>query len=407
MAFVLNAMKSALTSTKGKPDDPDSGIKVYCDPPLARTTHATIDEDGHVRFKVVLELASNLGDDWEVDLWHDDARYDSVWKSATFEREENGKVLMVPSFESGLKPTFQEFLKAQSDGSKLKRRALYYSLALRTPVPRKPMHFTLRFRKQGTTSWTWVREIAGHDDGQVLFGDLEASTAPTKFDEFFPDANPAWKVETIDGPAYSTETTFDLSMPAVTNENAFAPASLGVPSQLSRFYALQKPNSPWLAPTQGKEIFHCNKNALLVGILRKDAFHVAIMGISDSSTGCLTVIKSGNNGEVLCLTRRDGQGNGQHRVIIGVSSTYEGAVDLCFARARKIASLTLDAEPELVTKTNDEVSVDWLENWYDGLTYCTWNGLGRNLTEQRILDALQDLQEHGIRSEYLHLPTSL
>lgn len=33
---------------------------------------------------------------------------------------------------------------------------------------------------------------------------------------------------------------------------------------------------------------------------------------------------------------------------------------------------------------------------YDGLAYCTWNALGRELSEDRILSALQDLSDNGI-----------
>lgn len=33
---------------------------------------------------------------------------------------------------------------------------------------------------------------------------------------------------------------------------------------------------------------------------------------------------------------------------------------------------------------------------YDGLAYCTWNGLGRELSEERILAALQDLFDNEI-----------
>lgn len=36
---------------------------------------------------------------------------------------------------------------------------------------------------------------------------------------------------------------------------------------------------------------------------------------------------------------------------------------------------------------------------YDGLSYCTWNALGRELSEARILSALQDLADNGINGK--------
>lgn len=38
---------------------------------------------------------------------------------------------------------------------------------------------------------------------------------------------------------------------------------------------------------------------------------------------------------------------------------------------------------------------------YDGLAYCTWNALGRELSEDRILSALQDLSDNGIYGSHL------
>ncbi len=32
----------------------------------------------------------------------------------------------------------------------------------------------------------------------------------------------------------------------------------------------------------------------------------------------------------------------------------------------------------------------------DGLSYCTWNGLGQNLTEQKLFDALDSLSKNNI-----------
>lgn len=32
----------------------------------------------------------------------------------------------------------------------------------------------------------------------------------------------------------------------------------------------------------------------------------------------------------------------------------------------------------------------------DGLSYCTWNGLGQNLTEEKLFNALESLSKNGI-----------
>jgi hypothetical protein len=42
-----------------------------------------------------------------------------------------------------------------------------------------------------------------------------------------------------------------------------------------------------------------------------------------------------------------------------------------------------------------------LEDWYDGLAYCTWNGLGQNLTPAKIEEALETLAANGIHAPNL------
>ncbi len=39
----------------------------------------------------------------------------------------------------------------------------------------------------------------------------------------------------------------------------------------------------------------------------------------------------------------------------------------------------------------------WMKDWYEGLTYRTGNALGQDLTEHKILNALNDLKTDDIR----------
>lgn len=41
--------------------------------------------------------------------------------------------------------------------------------------------------------------------------------------------------------------------------------------------------------------------------------------------------------------------------------------------------------------------INTLDPWKSGLSYCTWNGLGWDLSDEKILFALQELHKNGIR----------
>lgn len=50
----------------------------------------------------------------------------------------------------------------------------------------------------------------------------------------------------------------------------------------------------------------------------------------------------------------------------------------------------------LASNADDDKTKFWAENWYDGLTYCTWNALGQRLTEEKVLNAVTTLAENQI-----------
>jgi hypothetical protein len=47
--------------------------------------------------------------------------------------------------------------------------------------------------------------------------------------------------------------------------------------------------------------------------------------------------------------------------------------------------------------TRDSPAEHELYKMHAGLSYCTWNSLGANLSGERVLDSLQDLHESGIK----------
>lgn len=57
-----------------------------------------------------------------------------------------------------------------------------------------------------------------------------------------------------------------------------------------------------------------------------------------------------------------------------------------------------EIKAEMKTAIEHDVKAEWMENWYDGLTYCTWNALGQDLNEDKIYNALNILKENNIKS---------
>ncbi len=97
-------------------------------------------------------------------------------------------------------------------------------------------------------------------------------------------------------------------------------------------------------------------------------------------------------------------------VLVAVGSDFSNALGAVMYHAREVAAKAKDMTPFLEAQEQPSSSL-WLENWYDGLTFCesgaslrisltslvgTWNALGLHLTEARIQSAVETLAKHDI-----------
>ena len=102
---------------------------------------------------------------------------------------------------------------------------------------------------------------------------------------------------------------------------------------------------------------------------------------------------------VVLATQNDSQKTGEMRCVIAFGYHQQQVIDAVMYRAREILR-----KPENLSSSEsssaEEILPTWWETWADGLAYCTWNGLGRDLTEDRIVAAVQDLHDRGIKSSF-------
>ncbi|KAL8946476.1 MAG: hypothetical protein Q9222_007137, partial [Ikaeria aurantiellina] len=131
-----------------------------------------------------------------------------------------------------------------------------------------------------------------------------------------------------------------------------------------------------------------------------DGLHLVLLAVSGLDD-VLTVFKPDGNGNVVVHSRNDSTEAGKTRVLAAVGTTFNTAMAAVMYHARKIvrgdALMSEEVKEEMKNALEKDVKAEWLENWYDGLTYCTWNALGQDLNEQKILDALDILKDQGIQ----------
>lgn len=190
--------------------------------------------------------------------------------------------------------------------------------------------------------------------------------------------------------------------------SGFSTHTLGIPTKFTRWFSLVRLWSPWLAPRQGKDTKFADKDAILYSFLRSDGLHVVVLAISGIND--VTTVIQGQSGRLNIHVRNDRDEDDIARVVVAVAGSFEEGLAACMYYARSIVSQHValsEEEHEVITKIKQlevaktkqdgDVKADWVQDWYDGFTYCTWNGLGQNLTEEKISGALSSLEKNGIK----------
>lgn len=259
--------------------------------------------------------------------------------------------------------------------------------------------FTLKFRVSSSESWEWVKDKLSIQDGEIYFQSEKASSDITNY---LSDLSPDLEVHSVVSEVQETQ-LWSISGPVPSAHNSisgYANISLGIPRSFSRWLALVRIWTPWIAPRHGQGKFTPTEDVILSSFLRWDGLHLVMLAVSGVGD-VVTVLKSGQHGDVIMSARNDAGQESQTRAIVAIGKSFELAKAAVMYHARTLIHDDMYLSGELAAELKasiDGVKPEWMENWYDSLTYCTWNGLGQNLNEGKILDALDVLKQNGIKS---------
>ena len=283
------------------------------------------------------------------------------------------------------------------------RRQWFSTKLVGPPKHGSPVSFTITFRPGEDEAWKWANEQFSTSDGKLIY---KASSLQQDLPDYIGDL-PAYlqiQKESSDTPSTLLWSITSPVAAASGTASGFTTNKLGTPLSFSRWFALVRLWSPWIAPRQGKAEFRLDKEAVLAAFERNDGSHLVVLPVSGLDD-VLTTLRHDDQGNVVIESRNDRESEGHARLVASVGQSFETAVATAMYYARKIVGkyeIETGQASEEMQALLDGFRPEWLENWYDGLSYCTWNGLGQNLTEQKIFDALDSLAKNGINGRVSH-----
>ncbi|KAK2736241.1 hypothetical protein FQN57_000839 [Myotisia sp. PD_48] len=295
-----------------------------------------------------------------------------------------------------------------------------FSGTLDFPSHGKQASFTIKYRTDASTPWQWANHQFGTKDGELIFEPPQSlrdhftgKLPPEYLEKYIEGLNPNLKIESRRSDSPDTA-LWSITGPVRSAESGSGKKDslvLGTPKDYIRNFSIVRIWSPWLAPRHGANSFHLTEDSLMTSFLHKDGVVLVLLAVSGIEN-VLTVFQSGQKGEVVLVSQNDNPESATVRILAALAPSFDLANAAVMYEARKIASAFSQVEDisaignedpkpsssgDVQLLENDEPKAQWMSSWYDGLTYCTWNALGQNLTDKKILNALELLKANKIK----------
>ncbi|KAH7197190.1 glycoside hydrolase superfamily [Fusarium flagelliforme] len=345
-------------------------------PPLGQVTSVV---GKSVTLTTVLEIPkSRANESWEVSAWH--SVDNSDWKD----------VQLFSIQDTPAPQTLQTLDDSMS--------CFYFSTSISFEAS---IRFTLKFRHSPDAEWRWIRDEQGLNDGLAV--NTPVGCLSDNLSDLIPDINTKdWTIRSHLSQSPRTSLwSLEADIPPVNSDDSiYRDITIGSPwGTCARWFSLVRLWSPWLAPRHGKSHFSLDKDGALCCFLSpkgKNLVFLAVGGISH----VLPVFRSEPDGKVQVHARNDGLSEEKAVILVSEGDDFECAMASVMYHARNLVSVTKqvnDKSKHELTALMNDFKPEWLEYWFDGLGFCTWNALGQKLTDQKIFDALDKLSEHEIK----------
>lgn len=335
-----------------------------------------------VAFSVLLETDATPENGWAVELWHGNCDDPDDWSAVPLNKSQDHTL-----YSQSQAPCRQ-----------------WYTGSISCETGRRwPIGFTIRGRQSRDHAWTWAREQCGIADGRLLFQNHDRPEY-LQFGHYIQGTNPNLTVEPVQSEVPDTCLWQLTALAAAANGSNSGSSHfvLGLPTDFVRWFALVRTSTAWLAPRHGRKTPLAERDAVLYGFLRVDGFHVVVLAISGG--GATNVFQAEQ--DKLVIESRNALGcDAVTNTLIAVGGSFDQALAAVVYRARALVLLfthpqVIDAaEHFLHQRRSTRYQEGGAQEWYDGLTYCTWNSLGKDLMDEKILAALKSLKDAGIQGK--------
>ncbi|KAH7244535.1 glycoside hydrolase family 36 protein [Fusarium redolens] len=260
--------------------------------------------------------------------------------------------------------------------------------------------FSFLFRSGRNEAWRSIRDKQGLEDGQIIIGSTNPSNIDHLLGGIIPDLNPACDrpIDTnIDQTLNVRSWMLRATISGADGESAaFDSFDIGTAwGSFLKWFALVRLSPYWIAPRQGKSQFTLDKDAILCSFLGPQGNHLVFLAVNGWNE-VLSGFRSAPDGAITVHARNDGSSQSTLAVVIAAGDDFEAVVATAVRYARSFVAQVNNDWDSVAAPLADTSRHQDMEDWYDGLGYCTWNAIGQDVTGEKILSALSKLEKSNI-----------
>lgn len=238
--------------------------------------------------------------------------------------------------------------------------------------------------------------------GNAAFGEIVIPTAVTrKADrsiEKLLALESGWAVESLD--ALNDEssawrvTSSDALPPSETEDTVLTSKNIGLVVDQLRYMCIIRAEPFWYGAVHDGEYFHLSEHAILASFLTNSGQYLSLLsfnGVDDF----YQVFTGGPEGKVTLAGRNDSGSDAPLSFIAALSGDRQDSIAEVMQQASRLVETTPKTQ-DMLEKALAAASGAPEEDFFDNLGYCTWNGIGQDLTVDKILNGLEKLSEAGV-----------
>ncbi|KAK9467762.1 glycoside hydrolase superfamily [Lipomyces arxii] len=289
-------------------------------------------------------------------------------------------------------------------------RLYHFALQFVPPLSSKCVKFSAKYRLNLSSDWVWCQDFGTF--GRVILHRPSATAVFPPLGALFTESS-----ENLEGDEMMSEVVDSRvwKVTGIASARKQESTFLGKPADMHRYMALVRIQGSWLGPRHGSNAFTVDRPALMVLFQREDGYSVCVLPLSNMKSLVTTYMHSDEGKIVLDIDNACSE-HKTYSVFVGISRDPYKAVQSALYSLRSFiqsyhGALIQDAEPEgpvestvattlvqpLVQKEDSQpVSGTWYEDWMDMFGFCTWNSMGIEVSHDKIMAALHDLDKSGI-----------